>query len=357
MKEEDRIPRDRTDEQTVTSLLSHLQEMRQAVPVNYQLKTELKKQLLQRMKELELQKTDSVVVKMPHSRKKLLRVCAAVMIAAITVGVYSWWEKDVLAVDKQGLLTLPAHTTEEQVDIDPTGKEVAYLVSPSVIRTVSVDEKKHPENISLPATAGEYRALSWANHNEQVAVVEQSGKQARIWIVDIPDQNNVSSSRLLKEEENVTYHSPAWSPGDETIAYTRIKDGVEEIWVSSTVSFQEWKLAEGSQPEWSPDGRFLAYTKAGKVQVMEVRTGNISVLGDGKWPSWSQNAALTYTSPEGGLVEAQVDEKPFASKELELLNLFGEQVVRGSWSSEGNQLLVVHRDEQPKSLVISLASR
>ncbi|WP_301168986.1 hypothetical protein [Brevibacillus nitrificans] len=357
MKEEDRIPRDRTDEQTVTSLLSHLQEMRQAVPVNYQLKTELKKQLLQRMKELELQKTDSVVVKMPHNRKKLLRVCAAVMIAAISVGVYSWWEKDVLAVDKQGLLRLPAHTTEEQVDIDPTGKEVAYLVSPSVIRTVSVDEKKHPLNISLPATDGEYRALSWANLNEQVAVVEQSGKQARIWIVDIPDQNNVSSSRLLKEEENVTYHSPAWSPGDETIAYTREKDGIEEIWVSSTVSFQEWKLAEGSQPEWSPDGRFLAYTKAGKVQVMEVRTGNISVLGDGKWPSWSQNAALTYTSSEGVLVEAQVDEEPFASKELELLNLFGEQVVRGSWSSEGNQLLVVHRDEQPKSLVISLASR
>ncbi|MED4780869.1 hypothetical protein [Brevibacillus choshinensis] len=357
MNEQDQHPRKREEEQTVASLLSHLQQMRRAVPVNYQLKADLKKQLLQRMKELDQQNRESMAVPASGKRKKWMRILASTILLGITIGTYSWWEKDMLAIEKHSILSLPKQTTEEQIDIDPSGTQVAYIAPHAVIRTLSLDQKKNPVTIALPPTKGEYGALSWANHSQQVTVIEQLEGQSRIWIVDMPDPNNMSSSRLLKEEDQVKYHSPTWSPNDETIAYTRVKNGVEEIWMSSTVSFQEWKMAEGSQPEWSPDGRFLAFVKAGSIQVMEIRTGRISVLGEGEWPSWNGDVTLTFTTPSGNLVEAQVDEEPVVARELGLLRFSGDQVVRGNWAAEGKQLLLVHHDEQPDALVISLASR
>lgn len=357
MNEQDQYPREREEEQTVASLLSHLQQMRRAVPVNYQLKAELKKQLLQRMKELDQQNKENLTAPVSGKRKKWMRIIASTILLGITVGTYFWWEKDMLAIEEHNVLSLPKQTTEEQIDIDPSGTQVAYIAPHALIRTLSLDEKRQPVTISLPPTKGDYRALSWANHSQQVAVVEQLQGQSRIWIVDMPDQNNLSSSRLLKEEDQVTYHSPAWSPNDETIAYTRVKNGVEEIWMSSTISFQEWKMAEGSQPEWSPDGRFLAFARAGSIQVMEIRTGRVSVLGKGEWPSWNGDTTLTYTTPEGNLVEAQLDEEPVVSRELGVVSLAGDLVVRGNWAAEGKQLLLVHHDEQPDALVISLASR
>lgn len=357
MKEQDQNPRKREEEQTVASLLTHLQQMRRAVPVNYQLKADLKKQLLERMKELETQKKETLAAPPSGKRKKWMSIIAAAMIMGVSIGTYFWWEKDMLAVEARNVLSMPKQTTEEQIDINPSGTQVAYIAPNAVVRTLSLDKKKHPVTISLPPTKGTYRALTWANHSNQVAVVEQLAGQSRIWIVDIPDQNDVSSSRLLKEEEQVTYHSPTWSPNDETIAYTRVKEGKEEIWMSSTVSFQEWKMAEGSQPEWSPDGRYLAFSKEGSIHVMEIRTGKVTVMGKGEWPSWMGERTLTYTTPQGNLVEAQLEEVPVVQRELGLPSLSGEQVVRANWAAEGKRLLLVHLDEQPDSLVISLASR
>lgn len=357
MKEEDQYPHDHPEEQTIVSLLSHLQHMRRAVPVNYQLKADLKKQLLQRMSELELQNRKMDGIASQSKRKKWARIVVAAVAAVVVAGSLVCLQKDVLTVEAKGLLALPAHATEEQVDIDSTGNTVAYLAPQSVIRTLSLEEKK-PLSIALPPTKGEYKALAWANHSKQVAVVEQTAQQSRIWIVDIPDQTGTSSSRLLKEEQGVTYRSPTWSPTDDTVAYTRIKNGVEEIWMSSTVSFQEWKMAEGSQPAWSPSGRFLAFTKEGNVQILELRTGKMKVLGKGSWPSWSSDSNLTYTTPNGHLAEAELDEdRLVAVKERDLMSPTDDQIVRGNWASDGTQLLLVHHDRQPDSLVISLASR
>ncbi|MFD2371446.1 TolB family protein [Brevibacillus sp. GCM10020057] len=357
MKQEDHSPRRRKEEQTVVPLLTHFQHMRQSVPVNHQLKAELKKQLLQRMQELELQNGEGTVIAQSGKHRWNIRLIAAMVIVAVSVAVYSWWEKGVLAVEAQGLLSLPKQTTAEQIDIDPTGGQLAYIAPHDVIRSLPLDEKNRPFAIALPPTKGRYSALSWSNRSGQVAVVEQVGTRSRIWIVRLPVGGSEGSRRLLKEEDEVSYHSPTWSPDDETIAFTRVKNGVEEVWMSSTVSFREWKMAEGSQPEWSPDGRYLAYTRSGNVQVLELGTGKVTALGHGEWPSWRSSVQLTYTSPEGKLEEAQLDKDPVSQRELELLSLYGDEVVRGNWLSDGKQVLLVHRDGPPNSLVVSLATR
>ncbi|MGG1661244.1 TolB family protein [Brevibacillus sp. NRS-1366] len=356
MREEDQNPQGYDDEQTVPMLLTHLKRLRRSVPVNYQLKSDLKKQLLQRIKELEAQKKTSDV-SVSQGRRNLIRVGLATLMVSIAFVSYGWWTKDAVSVREHHLLTLPAESSAEQVDLDATGTQIAYISQSSVLRTLSLDKDQKPLTVKLPPTEGKYIALSWANHGKSIAVVEQQQQQSRLWIVNLPDVYNLGSSRLLKEEEGVLYESPNWSQNDDTIAYSRTKNGVQEIWVSSTVSFQEWKLAEGSQPKWSPDGRFLSFMNDNEIHVMEMRTGKITVLGKGQWPSWSTDTQLTYTTPEGKLTEILLDEQPTVTREVTLFNRSSEKLIRANWSAKGKQLLLISHNEEPEALVISLASR
>lgn len=356
MREENQNPRGYGDEQTVPMLLTHLKQLRRSVPVNYQLKSDLKKQLLQRMKELEAQKKTSQVAS-SKGRKTLFRAGLAAIVISLAFVSYGWWTKDAVSIREHRLLTLPAESTVEQVDMDTSGTQVAYITQSSVLRTLSFKQDQKPLTVKLPPTEGRYVALSWANHGKQIAVVEQQNQQARLWIVNLPDVYNMGSSRLLKEEEGVLYETPSWSQNDDTVAYTRTKNGVQEIWVSSTVSFQEWKLAEGSQPEWSPDGRFLSFRNGDEIHVMEMRTGKIMTLGKGQWPSWSTDSRLTYTTPEGNLAEVLLDEQPTVTREVALFNRSSEKLIRANWSAKAKKLLLISHEEEPEALVISLASR
>ncbi|GED27255.1 hypothetical protein BAG01nite_33570 [Brevibacillus agri] len=357
MREEEKYPQGHNDDQTVAQLLTHLKRMRRSVPVNYQLKADLRKQLLERMKELEAKKGQAQGGQQPWKRRKLLWISCAALVVALSVGVCLWWGRGAVTIQKHEVLTLPAESSVEQVDIDRSATQIAYIAHQSELRTLPIDGDTKPATVKLPPTKGKYVAVAWSNQGKQIAVVEQAEQMSRLWIVELPTAYSMGSSRLLKEEEGVAYSSPSWSQHDDSIAYTRSKGGNDEIWVSSTISFQEWKLTEGSQPEWSPDGRFLAFRKEGAVQVMEMRTGLISMLGQGQWASWRSEQELTYTQPDGQLMVANVGDEPFVTKELQLRNQHAAELIRGNWAAKGKQILLISRESQPRELVVSLASR
>ncbi|HBZ79946.1 MULTISPECIES: TolB family protein [Brevibacillus] len=357
MREEEKYPQGHTDDQTVAQLLTHLKRMRRSVPVNYQLKADLKKQLLERMKELEAKKVQPQPER-PWMKRKWVWSGGTVLAAVVLIGAYLlWWGDSSVTINRQDVLTLPAEATVEQVDIDKSATQIAYIVQSSELRTIPIDSETKPVTFKLPPTKGKYVAVAWSNLGKQIAVVEQVEQTSRIWLVDLPTTYNVGSSRLLKEEEGVAFSSPSWSQHDDSLAYTRSKNGMDEIWVSSTISFQEWKLAEGSQPEWSPDGRFLSLHKDGEIAVMEMRTGLITILGQGQWASWRSEHELTYTKADGQLMEAELGDESFVNRELHLRNQSAAEFVRGNWAAKGKQLLLISRESQPVELVVSLASR
>ncbi|MFY0544293.1 hypothetical protein [Brevibacillus sp. H7] len=353
MREDERLSLQDEHDATIAQLLTHLQQLRRSVPVNYQLKADLKERLLQRMKELEINQQDTLHAQLRRKRRVAWWLSGAIALTlASALGI---WTSSPLKVTEPALLTMSTPSAAEQVDINPDGSYIAYVSADARIYMKSLEEKGKEGKVGLPHDTGTYQSLSWANNNQQLAVVEQKGPLSRLWLVDLASPGIHTSSRLLKEESGAVFRVPAWSPANDQIAYAKVVSGKEELWITSTVSFHERKLTEGGQPEWSPDGRQIAFVKGGSVSVIELATGNITALGTGSWPSWQSDDRLTYTTREGRLAEVQMDAHPPVTTLVPVGNLSNEKLVRANWAADKKHLLLAHQTDEQPTLVFSLA--
>ncbi|USG68091.1 hypothetical protein NDK47_12740 [Brevibacillus ruminantium] len=358
MRDQERFPIPGNDEGTIAQLLSHLQQLRRAVPVNYILKEKLKKQLMQRIAEME-QERKRLQQKEKGSKLKRLWLTAGGGVILLALSLYfGVWSSDVPSVQQYELLTLASDADGAIVGLNPDGSKIAYIADKTKVRMISLQEEKSKEALVLPATSGTYTAVSWSNGGKQLAVTELVDGFSRLWIVDLADKDRPVSKRLLKEERGVTYTSPSWSQYDESIAYTRrTSDGVEEIWVSSTIAMRDWKLVEGTQPEWSPDGRLLAFVKKEQVHVLEVRSGEVKQLEAGTWPSWNETNSVTFTTPNGKINQVQLGDASSESKVIPVRRLSEGELLKAKWSLDRKHLLLAQKRKGESTVTISIASR
>lgn len=353
MRDNERIENDQLNDTTIAQLLTHLQQLRRTVPVNYQLKAELKQKLLQRMKELEASKSASAQ-KARFSRKTVWGI-ATLALLIVAAALFAFGSKGSINLEEHAFFSVPAEASIETVGLSTKGDRVAFIGMDGKLYTRSTKNDKDKQIFTLPKTEGIYQSLAWSADDQQIALVELQNNTARLWMLDVPVKGRSGSSRLLREEKGVLYSNPSWSPGNAEVAYTRIINGKEEIWVNSTLSFQERKIAEGSQPTWSPSGNELAFVKDGTVSIMNLTTGEIQTVAKGSWPSWEASDRLTFTAPGNQLVETSVDQPTFDIHPLSLPQSPGEKVVRANWAKNGKQLLIAYETE--KMYLFSIASR
>jgi TolB protein len=352
MRDDERFPVYDEHDSTIAQLLSHLQQLRRSVPINYELKAELKQKLLQRMKELETHQHHSLA----HTRRKRRVVwwLSGGSVALTLAAAFGIWTSSTLHVTHPAVLIMPSPSAVEQVDINPDGTWIAYVSLDAKIHTKALNQDGREGNFGLPSGPGSYQSLAWANNNRQLIVVEQQGSRSRLWLVEMEQPGVPISSRLLKEENNAEIRSPAWSPGDDQVLYTKVENGVEELWVSSTISLQERKLAEGSQPSWAPDGQRIAFVKDGAVSVMDLGTNDITSLGTGMWPSWQNDERLTYTTADGKLAEVELNIQPPVTSLLTVSKLPNQKLLRANWAADKKHLLLAQQAKE-QGVVFSLA--
>lgn len=353
MRDNERMEIEQMNDTTIAQLLTHLQQLRRTVPVNYKLKAELKEKLLQRMKELDASRS-TVTPKRGLSRKKVWAI-TSLMVLVVAVAFFSFYSKDSIHLDKPAFVSIPIKASLETVDLNAQGTRVAFIDTDAKLYTRSTANEKENQVFNLPKTEGAYLALAWSGDDNQIAVAEVQNNTTRLWVIDLPAKGRSSSSRLLREETGALYKNPSWSPDNAEIAYSRIVNGKEEIWVNSTVSFQERKIAEGSEPSWSPSGNKLAFVNDGTVTMLNLATGERATFGHGSWPSWESNDRLTYITPQNNLVAIRVDEPQYEERPLALPKHPDEKVVRANWVNNGKHLLIAYQTE--KMYVFSIASR
>ncbi len=152
--------------------------------------------------------------------------------------------------------------TKMAFSCDATGRSDLFLVE--------LDPQKGP--IEKPRHI--YTAKNSANASPtfspdglQIAFVSNKDGSPRIYLMDIPAPNSLSSElkpTLLSTRcrENT---SPAFSPDGTKIAYAARTTGDRQIWIYELATRQEWQLTTGEgnkeNPSWAPDSRHIVFNQ------------------------------------------------------------------------------------------------
>lgn len=324
-------------EPTITLLLSHLQEMRQAVPVNYQLKAALREKLQEQMRKMDASAFEAVQPRqMTHRRRWwTVGILAAAAAVALLIG-----PSDSLRLGAPQTLPLPLQLDPEQAAIASHAEQVAYLTNEQKLYTYPfAEEASSAYALQLPQTNGRYTGLAWANRSAQLAVTESGGDRARLWIMHAAEGGARARSQLLWEATDSDVSAPDWSPDDRWIAFTRTRGDRSEIWLVDILTLQAKRLTDGHHPVWSPDGTMLAFVNEKSVWLLNLADNSTVRVDEGDYPSWAEENVLTYTTPSGQLVAVQTAEQPFHAETVPFSPAKEGELKRVSWTEDGKRLL------------------
>ncbi len=341
-------------EHTIAQLLVHLQSLRQTVPVNYELKDDLRNKLLERMKQLGVDQAGQMSRHMSRKLRRFWGVSSAILLFVI-VSVAGYWWNETIHLTKANIVTLSQQAFPESVALSPKGDRIALLASGNKLVIRAVDGKQKDVFYHLPAPNGKYQGVQWANNARQIAVSESDQHASRVWIVDIDSERSDSSSRLLREERQATFGELSWSPDNSRLAFTRKANGKTEIWLNSTVSLEEQKLTDGSQPAWSPDGEYIGFHREGTIYVLRLDNGEIHEVGKGDYPSWKSDNELTFTAASGRLAAVTMPQINDRIAYLSLPLSEDAKLLFAKWSEDGKHVLIASQANQ--NITYSIAEK
>jgi len=148
--------------------------------------------------------------------------------------------------------------------------------------------------------------------------------------------------------------SPVWSPDGGRIAFVRLKEGIAQLIIVSSLGGSERRIAtypasEGSDLSWNPSGESIAFgaqTEPGKqyrIQLVAVESGSVSTLTNPPL-SWIGDEYPSF-SPDGSKL-AFVRNRALGVSDIYLLDLLTRQTRRLTsdnlkihglaWESEGH---------------------
>ncbi|MGD8191189.1 hypothetical protein ACQCN2_14515 [Brevibacillus ginsengisoli] len=353
MRDDERSLDQDLQDKTISQLLRHLKQIRQAVPVNYQLKADLKQKLLEQMRQMEATKhleRQSEIQAQPSKQSRwkrwvTLSIGAVVVVTAVVT--ITMFGSHSIRLDHIQPVSIPnAKYSIEEAAISPRGDQLAFITNEAKVRTYSIEDKSIVREFALPQTNGSYQAIAWSANGAQLAMIEQTSDVARIWVVDMDQQPRQYGSRLIYEEKNVTLRHLSWNPNGNQIAFTKDQNGVQEVDLVSTATLAVEPLLEGSQAVWSQDGKSLAFVQNGQVMVLDIPTKKTEKIDNGSSPSWLSDHELTYIGSDQQLMGASVNLEKYALESKEPAHTQNQTMKQASWSQDGKTVLFLANQQK-----------
>lgn len=244
----------------------------------------------------------------------------------------------------------------------PDGEWIAYLDpesrdrdAPAVINLVSADGSES-ETIDMEPVDGTQRlnaGLVWSDDGSHLALVRQHPDYERHQIVVVHRPSGEVSPVTDGDEPPRSQSSPAWKPGELTIAFSESRgDGAYRIVVTDGVAPAEAVIEDDEraiQPAWSPDGGRLAYVGPsddgirGNVHVLNLQSGEAeNITGhDERWdyvPTWSSRNQIAFMSDFGNREYDIFVVNPDGTGLRNLTEDIGWSASPPDWSDDGRYL-------------------
>jgi len=189
----------------------------------------------------------------------------------------------------------------------PDGRSLAYCVADSDKRSrICIREPGGVERTVL--TQAEYLdEVSWSPDSKALAVSVLDGQNVDIAILDLEQD---SLTRIITDP--ATDSSPNWSPNGKTIAFSSQRSGSSEIWLKHLDSGQLEQLShDGGNhfPSFSPSGDRLAWTREKDgVQLLELSSGKRSRFAVPQQvfyrPAWNRDGRCLAVTAQGPVNKA-----------------------------------------------------
>ncbi|RXT13524.1 WD40 repeat domain-containing protein [Ammoniphilus sp. CFH 90114] len=281
---------------TISNLLDHLKQMRETVPVNYQLKAELKKKLMAQMMALKNVETSNSVGTETQKKRRWFRpslfLLAIVIVWAVSMGIGGK-----VSIRTMKSFTAPELRSAVVAQLAPNQDRIALIANHELI---VLDEKQQSNfRMSLPAQQGVYTSLAWSPRGDEWAWMKTTPQRTQIWV----SQMNGGGSRLLEEFPTETTDGMAWSSDGQWL-YASVD---QKVWKISTTSPETLEFTVGSDPSPTPSGQKLAVVDQGVIKIVNEQGNTMAEIGEGSSPQWIGDQHIIFLDSEGRISMTSLD--------------------------------------------------
>ena len=188
--------------------------------------------------------------------------------------------------------------------ISPDGTRIAFTSKAEGDYDIFVMDVGTGEKVRLP-NYGVPHACSWSPDGTRLAFWDVASGESSPSIY-VMEADGSGMTRLTREDKRDDRH-PTWSPDGRIAFQARVGWGATsnlDILVIGLDGSDETNVTNSSDneenPSWSPDGSRIAFDRGDRICILDLSSGSVLPLTEGRDPTWS---------PDGGLLAFT---KPFA---------------------------------------------
>ena len=236
------------------------------------------------------------------------------VLAYVPGSVVGSGSRDLAVVDRKGSVE-PLKLTPKGYfypRVSPDGRKVAVTVDDGVSSDVWIYDMAGVSRPFRLTFGGSNRFPVWTSDSSRVAFgSDREGGRAVFWQrIDAPGGN---AERLTTPAKGEAHIPTSWSPKDDVLLFTVVKDSENQLWTFSRSDHKAEPFntvrGTGTQPNgaFSPDGKWVAYNlidAAGRPPQVSVQpfpaTGQVFQIGVGVNPMWSRDGKQLFISQASG---------------------------------------------------------